>query len=156
MKSNFTEVAWRQGKSWVVLAALLLLTGCGSRVSYHELGLVSVSGRVTLDGQPLAGVTVRFEGPPNRFSGGKTDSGGRYRLLYDSNQAGCTPGEKIVRITAGGAGEGSDEETPIEAPDGKAAAPAQAIPAAYNSASTLTANVSSSNRSFNFDLKSMP
>ncbi|WP_425615645.1 carboxypeptidase regulatory-like domain-containing protein [Anatilimnocola sp. NA78] len=140
---------------FAVLAAVVL-AGCRSEgPHYGELGLVDVTGNVTMDGQPLAGVTVRFEGPPNRFADGKTDAAGNYRLMYDSNQAGCMPGEKIVRILTSG-GEGSDEGGPIEGPDGKVVAPPSSIPAAYNSASQLTANVSSSSKSFDFALKSKP
>jgi hypothetical protein len=142
-----------------VLAAVLaggLLVGCEGRMDYESLGLVNVTGRVTMDGRPLSGVTVRFEGPPNRFADGKTDSDGKYVLMYDSNQAGCLPGEKVVRIMQGGVGEGSDEATPVEGPDGRAAAATQTIPASYNRQSTLNANVSADNKMFDFDLKSSP
>lgn len=125
-------------------------------MDYESLGLVNVTGRVTMDGQPLSGVTVRFEGPPNRFADGKTDKDGKYVLKYDSNQAGCLPGEKIVRIMQGGAGEGSDEEAPVEGPDGRVAAAGQSIPAIYNRKSTLKANVSAENKAFDFSLKSAP
>ena len=110
-----------------------------------------------MDGQPLPDVTVRFEGPPGRFADGKTDAGGNFRLMYDSNQAGCTPGEKVVRIVSGSLGEGSEEGSPVEGPGGQVVAPTvQAIPAVYNTASELTASVSSSNKTFTFELKSRP
>lgn len=144
-----------------LVAASLFLTGCESDVDYSGLGLVDVTGQVTLDGAPLPGVTVRFEGPPNRFADGLTDANGNYRLMYDSNQAGCLPGEKKVRIMSGSVGEGSDEGGPVEGADGKVAPhlqsnPAQNIPAKYNSASELQANVSPSNKTFDFELKSTP
>jgi len=138
--------------------ALLLFAGCESKVDYSGLGLVDVTGVVTLDGQPLPDVTVRFEGPPNRFADGKTDAEGKYRLMYDSNQPGCLPGEKKVRIMSGSVGEGSDEGGPVEGADGRVVAPApvQDIPAVYNSSSQLKANVSPNNKTFNFELKSKP
>jgi len=132
------------------------LVGCEERMDYASLNLVNVTGKVTMDGKPLPGVTVRFEGPPNRFADGKTDTDGKYELMYDSNQAGCMPGEKVVRIMQGGAGEGSDEEAPVEGPDGRVAAAAQQIPASYNRQSTLKANVTAENKTFDFDLKSSP
>jgi hypothetical protein len=136
---------------------LVALAGCGERqTDYSELNLVDVTGRVTMDGQPLAGVSVRFEGPPSRFASGQTDAAGQYRLMYDSNQAGCTPGEKTVRIVAGSA-EGGEESAPVEGPDGQVLPPAsQQIPSQYNSDSKLTANVSPTSRTFDFDLKSKP
>ena len=134
----------------------VLAAGCEQPSDYSSLELVEVTGQVTMDQQPLPGVTVRFEGPPRRFSEGQTDGEGKYLLMYDSTKPGCTPGEKVVRIVRGG-GEGSDEEGPVEGPDGQViAAPVQTIPAAYNSASTLNASVSASNKTFNFDLKSQP
>jgi hypothetical protein len=140
----------------IVLAAFML-AGCESPTDYSSLELVDVTGKVTMDGQPLAGATVRFEGPPNRFADGMTDAAGQYRLMYDSNQPGCMPGEKIVRIVRGSLGEGSDEGGSEEDPDRPVAASGtKDIPAAYNSQSTLKANVSSSNKTFNFDLKSQP
>ncbi len=138
------------------LFAALLLVGCEAGTDYSGLGLVDVTGKVTLDGAPLPGVTVRFEGPPNRFADGKTDAEGNFRLMYDSNQAGCLPGEKKVRIMSGSVGEGSDEGAPVEGADGKVAPAVQSIPAAYNSASQLTANVTPDSKSFNFELKSQP
>jgi hypothetical protein len=138
------------------LALAAILTGCESGVDYSGLGLVDVTGQVTLDGQPLPGVTVRFEGPPNRFADGMTDANGSYRLMYDSNQAGCLPGEKKVRIMSGSVGEGSDESAPVEGADGKVAPAVQSIPAKYNSSSEFTANVSPSDKKFNFELKSTP
>lgn len=145
-------------RQFALIAALTggVLVGCEERMDYESLGLVNVTGRVTLDGKPLAGVTVRFEGPPNRFADGKTDADGKYILMYDSNQAGCTPGEKVVRIMQGGAGEGTEEEAPVEGPDGRVAAPTQSIPASYNRQSMLKANVTPENKTFDFDPKSNP
>jgi hypothetical protein len=138
-------------------AIAILLGGCKpGGPDYSDLGLVEVTGKVTLDGQPLAGVTVRFEGPPSRFADGKTDSGGNFQLMYDSTKPGCTPGEKVVRITSGAPGEETEEGAPVEGPDGKVAPQVQTIPAAYNTTSQLKADVSSSNKYFTFDLKSRP
>jgi hypothetical protein len=138
------------------LLGLLLFVGCSSGRDYSDLKLVEVTGEVTLNGQPLPDATVRFEGPPGRFAEGMTDPAGKFRLLYDSTKAGCTPGEKVVRITSGSAGEGSEEGSPIEGADGQVIQQVQTIPAAYNTASKLSANVSPGNQTFRFDLKSTP
>jgi hypothetical protein len=143
-------------RSFAFVAAGLLLAGCERPADYSDLELVEVTGKITLDGQSLAGVTVRFEGPPNRFADGLTDTEGKYRLMYDSNQAGCTPGEKVVRILPGVVGEGGEEGSVLEGPDGQVTAAPASIPAEFNSASKLTASVSASQKTFNFDLKSQP
>src|SRR5262245_4568186 len=93
---------------WMFLLGIAL-GGCDEAPDYDSLELVEVSGKVTLDGQPLAGAAVRFEGPPGRFSSGTTDTQGMFRLMYDSNQAGCMPGEKTVRITKLEVAEGGEE-----------------------------------------------
>jgi hypothetical protein len=128
---------------------LLVIAGC-SDDGYAELGLVQVSGKVTLDGQPLANAKVAFEGEDKGASIGMTDSAGGYTLSYDSNTVGVKPGPKTVRITladanveGGGVAEG-------------ATAVKETIPAKYNRQSVLRADVSASNRMFDFDLKSGP
>jgi hypothetical protein len=125
------------------------LLGCVSD-GYSELGLVDVSGVVKLDGQPLSGAQVAFEDEEKRVSTGVTDASGRYALMYDSQTPGTPPGKKIVRITTaatdaegGGAAEG-------------AATAKEIIPSRYNSKSELKADVSASNRTFDFDLQSKP
>ena len=68
--------------------------------------------------------------------------------MYDSERTGCPPGPKTVRITTAGVEEeGADPDNPV---------PGEKIPAAYNRESKLTADVSASNKSFDFDLKSQP
>jgi hypothetical protein len=140
-----------------VLAGAVLLAavfcGCG-RDGYAELGLVDVQGTVTLDGQPLPGAKVSFEGPDKRAAIGVTDESGKYRLMYDSQTPGATPGPKTVRITTGdvdveggGAGEGA---APVK----------EKLPARYNRSSELKVEVSagggSTGQMHNFDLKSSP
>jgi hypothetical protein len=136
--------------SVLFVGLLMLLPGGCRQEGYAELGLVDVSGTVTLDGKPLAGAKVSFEGDDKRAAIGTTDSAGHYRLMYDSQTPGAMAGPKTVRITTadadtegGGAAEG-------------AAAAKESVPARYNRQSTLKADVSASQRAFNFDLKSSP
>jgi hypothetical protein len=128
--------------------ALLWLPGCG-KSGYSELGLLDVTGTVTLDGKPLPGAKVAFEGDDKRSAIGTTNSTGNYALMYDSQTRGATPGAKIVRITTAEVGEGGG------AAEGAAAAQ-EKVPARYNRQSELKADVSASNKTFNFDLKSAP
>ena len=64
---------------------------------------VPVSGRVTLNGQPLADVALNFSpvtGNDNAFAAyGKTDKDGRYTLrLVENNQPGATAGKNRVTL----------------------------------------------------------
>ena len=134
----------------LVVCATFLLTGCQSD-GYAELGLVEVSGKVTLDGQPLPNANVVFESADKGTASGVTDGSGNYSLMYDSETPGVTPGPKIVRITTanvgvegGGAAEGA-------APAGK-----ERLPAKYNVQSELKADVSAGKKTFDFELKSTP
>jgi len=90
--------------------ACLLLTGC-------ETSVVPVSGRVTLDGKPLAGAVVTFQpradgpasGAPAAGSVGRTDEDGRYTLhVIKPDQPGAAVGEHTVTISP--ATGGSDKE----------------------------------------------
>ena len=137
---------------WLLLVVIVSSAwlGCGKPSGYAELGLVEVTGTVTLDGKPLPQVKVSFESDDKRVATGVTDSAGHYVLMYDSETRGATPGPKIVRITTndgevegGGAAEG-------------ATARKENLPARYNTASELKADVSASKKVFDFDLKSTP
>lgn len=133
------------------LTAMLLLvgTGCGGD-EYAELGLVPVSGVVTLDGAPLAGAKVSFESEDKRQSIGVTDAAGRYELMYDSRKAGTTPGPKRVRITTSDVGlEGGGLAEGVEGVK-------ERVPARYNTDSGLKADVSAGQQTFRFDLTSRP
>jgi len=89
---------------WLLLGGLCLvaLGGCGK-----SSNVVPVSGRVTMDGQPLAGARITFQpvgdwqNPyPGSGSYGETDSNGYYSLkLIDSGQAGAIVGKHRVTIT---------------------------------------------------------
>jgi hypothetical protein len=84
----------------ICLAALLVLLplGCGK----DKAKLAKVSGRVTLDSKPLAGVTVEFtpDQEPELRSQGETDNDGHYTLmcLGEKNKEGAVVGKHKVRI----------------------------------------------------------
>src|SRR5262245_7656101 len=131
-----------RGLTAAALAAVLVgLTGCGG-----ESKFAIVSGRVTMNDQPLAGVSVDFQpvsstkdaaGPG---STGKTDSDGRYTLYsqLDPAQAGAIVGKHQVRIWAP---EGAqDRNADAGKPKGKKAYPPK-IPGRYHVNSELTFDV---------------
>lgn len=79
------------------LALSATLFGCGGGADTPEL--VPVSGTVTVDGQPVEGVTVMFAPKASgRKATGVTNSEGRYELVYTAGNYGATPGEYRVVI----------------------------------------------------------
>lgn len=79
----------------VSFAAIFAVCGCG------EGRLAAVKGRVTRNGQPLPGATVRFQ-PVNgkRPSSAVTDVNGTYALLYAVNEPGAEIGKHTIEIFA--------------------------------------------------------
>ncbi len=139
---------------WYIIP--LLLAGCAAADGYAELGLVNVTGEVTLDGSPLAGARVVFESEGGGGSEGVTDSAGKFRLLYDSEHPGCTPGLKKVRITLASANEEGADPDAAAGGSAEGASAIESIPAIYNRDSGLKAEVSATQREFKFGLKSRP
>lgn len=129
--------------SHLLFAALLCIcTGCGSGTPDDTPELGTVSGTVTMDGQPLANVTVSFQPADGPASYGTTDASGNYELTYTSGLKGAVVGSHVVRIA-------SVTEGPPE-PGWK-----EPVPEKYNAKSELTAQVASGdNPTTNFDLTS--
>lgn len=117
-----------------VLLLLPLLAGCGASADGPEL--TSVSGTVTLDGQPLPDASVVFmpaDGGRSAFA--QTDSDGWYELGYTTTGMGTPPGEYIVSI--------STYREPGEDPDTGQMTPEvpETVPSPYNRPSTLRITV---------------
>ncbi len=131
-------------RAWVLplLAVSLLVSslGCGGG-DLPELG--TVKGKVTLDGQPLAGVMVQFhplaEGRPGS---GVTDKDGNYVLMYDGGVRGTKVGANKVEINT-------------VWPDGEpGAGQSETILPKYNSATTLKEEIKKGSNTFDFALQS--
>jgi len=105
-----------------------------------------VSGTVTLDGAPLAGVMVRFtptSGEKRTTSLGKTDAQGHYELRYSSQQQGALIGTHMVQVV------NLDGQPEPGMPK------ARKVPKQYDVHSDLTAEVTSNGQNvFDFDLTS--
>lgn len=124
---------------WIVALAL---TGCG-RSDLPELA--TVTGKVTLDGSPLADAEVGFfPVKAGRPSFGKTNEKGEYSLQYLEGHQGATVGENTVQIRRAQSGEGVD---PKKAPS--------ELSEQYNDQTTLTKTVASGNNTADFELKTM-
>jgi len=117
-----------------------LIAGCGSGDD-----LAQVKGKVTLNGQPLQGATVKFqptaEGGSPSF--GETDAHGRYELMYSFNTPGVMPGEHVVSIrTAATFFDEAGNELERE----------ERVPARYNTQTELKRTVEPGTNTINFEL----
>ncbi len=119
--------------SALVCLLMGLLSGCGT--SGPELG--TVSGTVTLDGQPLDGATVIFQPQVGKASFGRTDPTGKYAMRYSKSSLGALIGPHRVEIQLAG------DSTPVEP-----------LPAKYNRQSDLTADVPHGVKQIDFRLQS--
>jgi hypothetical protein len=133
----------------VVMSLLIALQGCGG----GGVQFAPVSGKVTMDGKPLAKVSVVFIPLPKPGSdvagdtaGGVTDENGQYTLktsTRDGMRDGAQVGKHKVSISLTETrGEGDRSVT------------RQLLPKKYNDYTELTADVSSGSNQKDFDLKS--
>lgn len=135
-------------RSFVFVSTLLMLAvgiGCGKPSHIPELG--DVMGTVTMDGQALANATVTFAPNQGRPSFGTTDTEGQYTLSFIGDYTGAIIGTHTVRIST---------EQYVEQADGTTQHIKESIPRAYNTSSTLTADVQPGENRFDFELSSKP
>ncbi len=155
----------------VLLHALYCITGCSTspQMDYRQIGLVDVSGTITLDGTPLAGAVVTFESTDTgNFSFGQTNASGEYKLQFDSHASGCTPGVKKIEIStvrkiaglnseedAGTSGETEAElaQRPRSRQGASQQDSGEKVPACYNRQTKLSAVVTSESETLNFNLR---
>jgi hypothetical protein len=120
------------------LVSLVLVVGCSRSVG-DVPDLATVSGTVTMGGQPLGGVAVLFESGGGHGAAGTTNANGRYELMFRGETKGAELGPNTVRITTV-----LDFPTPPNYKD--------PIPARYNVSSQLTATVEPGANTFDFAL----
>lgn len=113
----------------------LLLCGCGGVSDQPELGYVS--GKVTLDGEPLAGVIISFQPDTGRAASDETDAEGHYDLEYRYKVPGCKVGPNTVSFAWPTGFEGG-----------------RPIPEKYAGRSELKVDVAAGSNEFDWDLKS--
>lgn len=143
--------------AWGALACLI--AGC-SNSGEHEF--VPVSGRVTVDGKPLANVRVMFRpvtgANPGPSSVGDTDADGRFKLVVSSQKYsgnGAVAGRHSVSIGTILAGEGGKPtDASIGSADGEPLPGRELIPPQYNQNTTLEFDVPKKGTDqANFELK---
>jgi hypothetical protein len=119
----------------VFAAVLGISLGCSKHGSdMPELG--AVRGTITLDGKPLAGVSVLFKPDIGRQSIGKSDAEGNYEAFYLVDAKGVKVGPCTVTVEWG-----PDDSGP-------------AIPAKYGYRSDLKFEVKSGKNTYNIEMKS--
>jgi hypothetical protein len=131
-------------RCWFGLAlvgAALALSACAP--DGPDLG--TVSGLVTLDGEPLPEATVIFqptgEGSPSQAV---TDAEGGYELIYGSGRMGALPGEHLIMVTT---------YQRISEADGGGTIP-EKVPAKYNESSELRKTVEEGSNDIDLPLTS--
>lgn len=122
------------------LALVIAITGCSARPT-GQPEIAPVSGTVMLDGRPLGGVSVVFESDRGVLSFGNTDDQGRYTVSYIRSARGAGVGRNVVRIS-----------TPMMGPSSPLRK--DKIPSIYNTASTLTVDITKGSNVFDFALTS--
>lgn len=147
-------------RCFVSLHCLLVvgvLVGCGSGVKPEVIPpLHPVTGKVTLDGQPVEKVAVTFvpaENNTGNGASGSTDAEGRFTLTYRTGDPGIPAGDYIVLCTKLTMPDGS----PI--PEGQTAADVMAvdqIPERYRRTDNPrnAVSVPEGGKNFDLDLKS--
>jgi len=134
----------------VACLAILCATsvGCGSKYSGDQR--FPLSGKVTYDGEPIDLGTISFlpaSGDKQRVSGGTIENG----VYSVPEEMGANPGNHRVEIRwAKKTGEqflDPDTQTMVDKRD-------EGLPPQFHKESTLTAEVSAAQTTFDFDLKS--
>ncbi|HWL07186.1 MAG TPA: hypothetical protein VNQ76_02120 [Planctomicrobium sp.] len=126
----------------MVLVTITLI-GCG-RDSGPQFG--TVTGTVTLDGEPLPYAKIEFQPEGKRSSAGITDAKGKYELGYSFSRSGAITGPHSVWIVMAPANE-------IDRPEGAVIEiPKVKLPKKYNEQTELAADVKKGKNTINFDL----
>ncbi len=130
----------------LMLGACLSLVGCGGEKEKGAQKLGAVTGKVTLDGNPVADATVTFTSEKNLTSIGTTDATGKYTATFGPT-AGVVLGENTVKITVSAKQE-HDANGAVKM------VAATVIPEKYNTSTTLKVTVKAGANTHDFDLKS--
>ena len=125
----------KKGFMIAACAAFTLVSGCSGSSDQPEVG--EVSGTVTLDGKPVAGVNVVFKPDLGRAAAGNTDAEGRYTLQYLEGVEGTKLGPNTVSF---------------DWPPG--ATNAVGIPAKYNGDAAFKFDVKSGSNTFDLKMES--
>lgn len=135
--------------SFVCAVALLSLPGCGTRQGPER---AAVEGQVTLDGKPVEQGAISFapSGETQGMTAGGAITNGRFRIESDR---GPVVGTNQVRINAS-AKTGRKVQAPMSEPGVLTDEIVEAVPARFNSKSTLTRELKAGENRLDFELSS--
>jgi len=130
------------------------LVGCGGGGPSDTPDTGEVSGTITIDGKPVAGLQVSFQPESGRPSMGTTDESGSYELLYTTDLKGAKVGKGFFSIVT----PQDDEEGYSEEDEGEGYAESDdPIPAKYNAEaatnSDMQFDVKAGSNTFDLDIK---
>ena len=123
----------------LLVSTLVAMLGISAGCSKHgsdmpDLG--TVQGTITLDGKPLAGVSIYFKPDIGRQSMAQSDAEGKYEAFYLIDEKGVKLGPCTVNVEWGPEGSGPS------------------IPAKYGSQSELKFDVKSGKNTFDIPMTS--
>lgn len=124
-----------------LLGSICLALGC-SKAGGPMPNVGKVTGKVTLDGQPLADARVMFQPETGRASFGTTNSSGDYTLTYIDNVSGAVVGRHQVII-----------RTEIPGEDGEPPVAKEKLPKKYHDESALSVEVTAGSNQHDFALQ---
>lgn len=106
-----------QGRAFVWAIAAMLTAGCSG--SAPKPKTVPVTGKVTYQGQPVAGANVAFlgTGPNTPSAMGKTDTNGVFELTTVDPGDGAAPGTYQVTVTKMVAAKSAGSKGPMSMED---------------------------------------
>lgn len=111
--------------------------------------MASVTGKVTLKGQPLPAATITFVGKDSSsLSRAITDEGGKYELIHSAELSGAKLGEYSVSISTYKPAD-TDSVPPVPKVPEK-------VPARYNLQTELKAKVEAGDNVIDFPLEEGP
>ncbi len=133
----------------LILPLVLIAAGCDKRKGPPR---AAVSGRVTLDGQEIVQGSIAFKtvGPHAGLAAGGPIQNGRYAIEKDR---GPVVGENRVEIKSVRK-TGRQVQAPLADPGRMTDEIVEAVPARYNSQSTLEREVKAGDNQFDFELES--
>lgn len=109
----------------------LFVSGCGGPEGPE---LVPVSGKILLDGKPVAGALVRFVPDSGPSSGGETNEQGEFSLIGPGSLPGAITGTHTVTVGCPyNPGQGSSPDGSTQAPS---EGPGCSLPLKYSDVST--------------------
>ena len=125
---------WLKSFCLLVLVASVASVGC---TPSDQPPIGRVLGKVTLDGQPLAGVIINFQPESGRASTAETDAQGNYDLVYVYGTNGAKVGNNTVSFRWPDGSEGK-----------------KALPKKYTGATKEVVEVKSGRNTLNWELTS--